>query len=58
MNDIMKIRVSKYKPNVTNPAFADNACAGASFSSSGGERDHVQEGALYSPPVRLASTNS
>lgn len=50
--------VFRHKPNVTNPAFADNACAGASFSSDGGERDHEQGGALFSPAVRLASTNS
>jgi hypothetical protein len=45
-------------PNVTNPALANNASAGAPFTSGGGEGDHKQEGALLSPAVRLASTNS
>lgn len=45
-------------PKVTNPAFADNAFSGAPLSSIGGEGDHKQGGALLSPAVRLASTNS
>jgi hypothetical protein len=45
-------------PKETNPAFADNASAGASFNSSGGVGDHKQGGALLSPAARLASTNS
>lgn len=45
-------------PIVTKPAFADNASAGAPFNSRGGVGDHKQRGALLSPAVRLASTNS
>lgn len=45
-------------PKVTNPAFADKASTGAPSSSRGGLEDHKQEGALWSPAVRLASTNS
>lgn len=45
-------------PKDTNPAFADNASSGAPFNSRGGEGDHKQGGALLSPAVRLASTNS
>lgn len=45
-------------PKLTNPAFADNASFGAPSSSWGGEEDHKQGGALLSPAVRLASTNS
>ena len=45
-------------PKETNPAFADNASAGASFNSRGGLGDHKQGGALLSPAVCLASTNS
>lgn len=54
------IKPSKFLslPNETKPAFADRACSGASFSSLGGEEDHKQAGALLSPAVRLASTNS
>ena len=45
-------------PKETNPAFADDASTGAPFSSEGGEEDHEQGGALISPAVCLASTNS
>lgn len=45
-------------PKVTNPAFASSASAEASFNSEGGVGDHVQRGALFSPGVRRASTNS
>lgn len=45
-------------PKETNPAFANNTSTAAPFSSKGGEGDHEQGGALTSPAVRLASTNS
>lgn len=45
-------------PKLTYPAFADNASAGAPFSSCGGDEDQEHGGALLSPEVRLASTNS
>lgn len=45
-------------PKLTYPAFADNDSGAASLSSWGGVRDHEQGGALLSPALRLASTNS
>lgn len=45
-------------PKVTKPAFAFSASAGNPFNSRGGAGDHIQEGALLSAAVRLASTNS
>lgn len=45
-------------PKVTNPAFADKASPAVPFNSTGGDGDHRQGGALFSPAVCLAPTNS
>lgn len=55
----MKNFCQKYTlPKVTKPAFASSASAFTPFNSRGGTGDHIQEGALLSAAVRLASTNS
>jgi hypothetical protein len=60
--DILKVHENygwKYTlPKVTKPAFAFSASAFMPLNSRGGAGDHIQEGALFSAAVLLASTNS